>query len=398
MKLRLFDQSSELAVEENRPPATLPASGFAPQRVLITRLSAIGDCVLTLPLAVRIKELWPDCHLTWLVDCAAAQLLEDHPNIDRVIKIEKRWLAHPRRWSALRQQLQAEKFDIVFDPQGLTKSSLLGRLSGAKLRVGFDYSHARELAPLLANCRVHRTARHMVDTYLELLNPWCETPLGTGQFNMPVYSAESARIESLLGELGWRNAAAPSSIAKSSLGKPATPTASWIALNVGAGWPSKQWPPERLGRVAQEVFQRYGHHSLVLWAGQNEQALAEQAVAHSAGAAVMAPDTNLRELVELIRRATMLISADTAALQIASAVGTPCIGLFGPTWADEVGPYANQHASIQSCVLPDSERGMRRSSNASMNAIELSEVVHACHKLLAPAAQISSLRLCQAAA
>lgn len=68
MKLRLFDQSSELAVEENRP-ATLPASGFAPQRVLITRLRHIGDCVLTLPLAVRIKELWPDCHLTWLVDC-----------------------------------------------------------------------------------------------------------------------------------------------------------------------------------------------------------------------------------------------------------------------------------------------------------------------------------------
>lgn len=397
MKLRLFDQSSELAAADSQPLATLSTTGVAPQRVLITRLSAIGDCVLTLPLAVKIKELWPQCHLTWIVDCAAAQLLEDHPDVDRVIEIEKRWLAHPSRWSALRQQLRGEQFDIVFDPQGLTKSSLLGRLSGAKLRVGFDYSHARELAPLLANCRIHRTARHMVDTYLELLKPWCETPLGTAQFNMPEYPAESARVESLLSELGWQSV-----VAKSSIAKPTSPTgfptASWIALNVGAGWPSKQWPPERLGRVAQEVFQRYGHHSLVLWAGQTEQALAEQVVAHSDGVAVMAPDTNLRELTELIRRASLLISADTAALQIASAVGTTCIGLFGPTWADEVGPYANKHASIQSCVLPDSDRGMRRSSNASMNAIELSEVLHACHKLLAPVAQLSGLRICQAAA
>ena len=393
MKLRLFDQSPELAAADSRSLAALPANGFAPQRVLITRLSAIGDCVLTLPLAVKIKELWPACHLTWLVDCAAAQLLESHPNVDQVIKIEKRWLAHPRRWSGLRQQLRAERFDIVFDPQGLAKSSLLGRLSGAKLRVGFDYSHARELAPLLANCRIRRTARHMVDTYLELLKPWCETPVGTGQFNLPQYAPESARIESLLGELGWKSGAAKPSVNKTNLS-----TASWIALNVGAGWPSKQWPPERLGRVAQDVFQRYGFHSLVLWAGQTEQALAEQAVAHSGGAAVMAPATNLRELVELIRRAALLISADTAALQLASAVGTTCIGLFGPTWADEVGPYANHHASIQSCVLPDSERSMRRSSNASMNAIELSEVLHACHKLLAPAAQVSSLRICQAAA
>lgn len=394
MNLRLFEQTAEHEVVATEHTAEQLKPNFAPNRVLLTRLSAIGDCVLTLPLAVKIKELWPACHLTWLVDCAAAQLLEDHPAVDQVIKIEKRWLAHPNRWSALRQRLRAERFDIAFDPQGLSKSSLLGRISGAKLRVGFDYSHGRELAPLVANCRIHRTARHMVDTYLELLAPWCETPLGAGQFNMPVYERESARVDGLLEELGWQTAAV-----KTFGGKPAFHKSSWIALNVGAGWPSKQWPPERFGRVAQEIFQRYGLHSLVLWAGQAEQALAEQAVAHSAGAAVLAPATSLRELAELIRRAALLISADTAALQLASAVGTTCVGLFGPTWADEVGPYTNKHASIQSTVLPDSNRSMRRSSNASMTAIELSEVLHACNRLLAPAAaQVPSLRICQAAA
>ncbi len=340
-----------------------------PQRVLITRLSAIGDCVLTIPLAVRAKELWPECELTWVVDCAAAQLLEGHPAIDQVIRVEKRWLKHPSHWSRLSSELRSRQFDLVLDPQGLSKSGLLGMLSGAKLRVGFDYSHSREIAPLVATRRIHRTARHMVDTYLQLLSPWCETPAGAGEFCMPEY-AEAAEV-------------AEEIISTYQLSK-TTNGLGWIAINVGAGWPSKQWPPERFGRIAFEIQQSFGMKSLVFWAGEDEQAMAEQVVEHSCGAAVVAPKTDLRELLELTRRAELIISADTAALQIASAVKTPCVGLFGPTWSDEVGSYGNKHISIQSSVLPDHRKSMRRNSNSNMNAIEISEVLRACGHLLMP--------------
>jgi heptosyltransferase-1 len=339
-----------------------------PKNILLTRLSAIGDCLLTIPLAVKAKQLWPEAKLTWVVDCPAAPLLEPHPAIDEVLRIEKRWLKHPSRWSELRQELRSKNFDLVLDPQGLSKSSLLGRLSGAGLRVGFDYSQSREVAPLLATRRVRRTARHMVDTYLQLLSPWCNITPGEGEFAMPIYADSAQRAEFILRESHFTNA---------------TGGRRWVAINAGAGWPSKQWPPERFGRLAHEIQHRYGLPSLVFWAGDNEHALAEEIVEHSGGAAVAAPPTNLCELLELIRQADLLISSDTAALQIASAVKTPCVGLFGPTWADEVGPYGNKHISIQSSVLPDRKKSMRRSSNSSMNAIEISEVIRACGQLLA---------------
>lgn len=368
-----------------------PDLEMVPNRVMITRLSAIGDCILTIPLAVRIKELWPDCHLTWVVDCGAAALLDEHPAVDQVVRIEKRWLARPNRWRALRDELRGQQCDVVFDPQGLSKSALLGVLSGARLRVGFDYSHGREIAPLLANYRVRRTARHMVDSYLELLKPWCETAGGAGRFNMPVYPDAATRVEQLLAEWGWQISQT------STVGGVASSGSPWIAINVGAGWPSKRWPPERFGRIASDIYQRSGHRSLILWGGESEQALAEQTVDHSQGAAELAPATSLCEVLELVRRASLLVSSDTASLQMASAVGTTCVGLFGPTWADEVGPYGNRHAAIQSTVLPDHQRGMRRSSSASMTAIEISEVLHACNKLLTPAVQTPALRICRAA-
>jgi len=342
-----------------------------PRRVLITRLSAIGDCILTIPLAVKIKQLWPACHVSWVVDCGAAALLEPHPAIDEVLRIEKRWLTHAGGWSALRSELTSRQFDMVFDPQGLSKSALLGKLCGAKTRVGFDYSHGREIAPLLATHRQRRTVRHMVDTYLQLLAPWCQLPAGAGEFQMPIYTAAVERVEGLLRELGLHSVAdCPGSVPPD-----------WIAINVGAGWPSKQWPPERFGWIAQELKQRHGLRSLVLWAGDSEQALAEQVITHAADAAVMAPATSLRELAELIRRCAFLVSGDTSALHLASAMHTPCVGLFGPTWSDESGSYGNKHIAIQSSVLPDASRGQRRSSNNSMNAIEISEVLHACLKL-----------------
>ena len=111
---------------------------LAPKRVLICRLSAIGDCVHTIPLAVKVKQLWPDCKLTWVVDCPAAQLLQPHTAIDEVIKIERHWVKNSKLWKSLRRELQARKFCLALDPQGLIKSSMLAWLSGAKTRVGFD--------------------------------------------------------------------------------------------------------------------------------------------------------------------------------------------------------------------------------------------------------------------
>ncbi|MCC6510693.1 MAG: glycosyltransferase family 9 protein [Pirellulaceae bacterium] len=336
---------------------------FQPERVMITRLSAIGDCLATLPLAVDVKRLWPGSHITWLVDCGAAALLQTHPDIDRVQRIGKKWMKQPKLWRELRDQLQAERFDLVLDPQGLTKSAMLGWLSGARVRVGFDRSHAREIAPWLYTTRVTRSHRHMVDCYRELLSPWHEPQRGTGDFHMPRYMAESQRVETQLAEL--------------QLGP------QWICINVGAGWPTKLWPPSRFAEVGQALFRQRGLKSLVVWAGESEKHAAEQIVHGLGPAGILAPDTTLPELAEWLRLAKLVVSSDTGPAHLAAAVGTPSVVLFGPTWGDECGPYGAQHRVVQSIVIPPRGAPKRRGVATAMNAINVEEVVDACLDVLA---------------
>ncbi len=338
-------------------------NAIKPKQILICRLSAIGDCVHTIPMAVKAKELWPNCKLTWIVDCVAAQLLQSHPAVDEVIKIERHWVKSFRLWKSLRRDLQKRNFDLTLDPQGLIKSGMLAWLSGARTRVGFDYSHGRELAPLLANRRVSRTQRHMVDTYLELLSPWSQTPAGEASFNMPTYAASNN----------------VSGILQASDLKSQEPFA---CMTPGAGWATKLWPVDRFAAVASYLKNKHNLKSLILWAGDSEKAMAEKIVATSHGAAVVAPRTSLTELAEIARRAKLFLASDTGPLHIAAAIGTPCVGLFGPTWGDEAGPYGSKNVSVQSPQLPGPRSRMRSGDNSAMLAIEVDEVNLVCTRVL----------------
>ncbi len=279
-----------------------------------------------------VKRLWPQANLTWIVDCGAASLLKSHPAIDSVVRIPKKWMKDVQQWRQLRNQLKSQRFDLALDPQGLTKSAMLGWLSGAPVRVGFDRTHAREIAPWLYTLRVSRSQRHMVDTYRQLLDPWRTTETGSGLFEMPSYSKEAEQVQQAIASL--------------QLGS------TWACINVGAGWPTKLWAPTRFAEVGQALYRKCGMKSLVVWSGPDEQNAAEQIV-HGLGAAgVMAPNTTLPELAEWLRAATLVISSDTGPAHLAVAVGTPSVVLFGPTWGDECGPYGSKHRVVQSIVMP----------------------------------------------
>jgi ADP-heptose:LPS heptosyltransferase len=112
----------------------------------------------------------------------------------------------------------------------------------------------------------------------------------------------------------------------------------YALLNPGAAWPNKRWPPERLGAVASALRERRGLASVVLW-GPGEQPLAEDVVAASKGGALLSPSTSVADLVALARHASVMISGDTGPAHIAAAVGTPIVGLYGPTRPSRNGPW-----------------------------------------------------------
>src|SRR5437762_9715477 len=151
--------------------ADLSARKLGQPRVLIVRLSAVGDCLQTMPLACAVRARWPQAHLTWVVENAAAPLVEACDAVDQLMVLPKRFATSPRILSWLSRELRRETFDFALDPQGLTKSGLVAWLSGAPRRIGFARPAAREINPWLQTELVLSQATHRVAPYLELLRP-----------------------------------------------------------------------------------------------------------------------------------------------------------------------------------------------------------------------------------
>jgi len=330
-------------------------------RILIVRMSAIGDVLHGLPVLCALREALPQAFIGWVVEGGAAQLIAHHKALDEVIRVPRKWLKSPRTVLALRGKLRSLRFDVAIDMQGLTKSGIAARLSGAKRRIGFDGRDGRELSRWLNNERVHPGATHVIDRNLELLGALgIETP--QPRFDLDDLPADATKAAGILSEhqFGGR----------------------FAVINPGAGWPSKLWPASRFAAVARYLGQYHAMRSLVVWAGKQEQAWAEQIAAAAAGFATVAPPTSLRELAAITRRAALFVSSDTGPLHLAVAVGTPSVGLFGPMPAERNGPYGPQHVSVQRICMSGTSRQRRTAGPESMEAILVADVCVACDRLL----------------
>lgn len=156
----------------------------------------------------------------------------------------------------------------------------------------------------------------------------------------------------------------------------------YIVLNPGAAWPNKRWPPERFGALAASLRDRTGLGSLITW-GPSERDLADTIVAASSGAAVVAPATSVSDLGVLMRDAALVVSGDTGPLHIAAAMGTPLVGLYGPTWPERNGPWDPKDVVISRanvCVCHHKRQCLRGAP--CINEISVEEVVTASVKRL----------------
>jgi ADP-heptose:LPS heptosyltransferase len=299
--------------------------------------------------------------LAWAIQRGTGGLLEGHPALDEVIQLPRRWLRSPAEVWRLRRRLRALRFDVTIDAQSLTKSAILAWLSGAKRRIGFGNPCGRELSKLLNNERVDPRATHVVDRYLELLRPLgIESPVV--RFDVPERGPDRDWAEAAIRQMGVEGG--------------------FAIINPGAGWPSKIWPAERYAAVARHLSGRWQLPTVLVWAGQSERGLAEQIVARSGGAAQVGPPSSLPELAALARRARLFVSADTGPLHLAVAVGTPCVGLFGPWPASRHGPYGPRHVALQSMFFEGTDRARRTAPATYMESISTETVCEGCDRIL----------------
>jgi lipopolysaccharide heptosyltransferase I len=285
-------------------------------KALLVRLSSIGDVVHTLPaLAALQRHGW---EAGWVVEPPGRPLLEDNPALAQVIAAPSRKAFAWGRALASLRALRRARYDAALDFQGLWKSAAWARLSGARRVVGWEAASRREPSSvrLVGETVARRGSRHVIDKNLELLGALGIEAVGLREFPLPYVAEAVARVDRGLEGLGE----------------------GFVLLNPGGGWASKLWPAERFAELAKGL-RLLGLASLVTW-GPGEQELAERIVAGSAGAARRAFETTLVDFVELARRASLVVAADTGPLHLACAVGTPVVALFGPTDPERNGPFA----------------------------------------------------------
>ena len=294
-------------------------------RILIVRLGSLVDLVHTLPAVAALRRRFPNATIDWLVDAPHRSFLELVPIISSLVVLPARTAA---AWLDTRRALRARNYDIAFDFQGLLKSAALARLSGARRVIGFDRASLREgmAAPLYTERVEVDDSRHVIRKNLQLVAPVVGAQGVTAfeRLEFPITAVASPEVDRVLQ----------------------TVQQPFALLNPGAAWPNKRWPPDRFAAVARYLRERHGLASIVLW-GPGEQDAARAIVDAAGGAAHLAPETGLPDLVALAQHARLMISGDTGPTHIAGALGVPIVGLFGPTTPARNGPWSADDISIE---------------------------------------------------
>lgn len=345
----------------------LPGSR-AISRLLVVRLSAMGDVLHALPAVAALRAALPATHFGWVVEQRWADLVQaafvnvggvSRPIVDQVHKVNfKGWrgsITSRRTWqegTRAIKEIRGAGYEVAIDFQGAVRSSLLARISGATSIYGF--AEPREnVASMFYTKKVLTRKKHVIEQNLSLAGAVAESLLHVPpfEFNSP---ASSGTFVSAGGQ-------------------------GYVVLNPGAGWGAKEWPAERYGEVAKRLKHELGVSCLIN-TGPGEDRLMHAVESASGGAAAPISCSPL-ELIKVIRGARLLIGGDTGPMHLASALKIPVVAIFGPTDPARTGPFGTRSVVLRS---PRSRTSLSHQTSPDTAMLEISteDVVTAALQLL----------------
>jgi heptosyltransferase-1 len=357
------------------------------ERVLIVRLSAMGDVIHTLPAVHFLRQVFPQAFIGWLIEERWAELLCApgsprrgprsvlRPLVDEVHTVNlKEWRKSRFSISTLQQaakvwnDVRDVRYDVAVDLQGAIRSAVLARWSGA--RTVYGVAEPREApASLWYTRRVVARGRHVIEQNLSVAEALVghraamtpkELPCDLRNDlpnELPKEPQAEQHISRQLAELG--------------IGE-------FAILNPGAGWGAKRWPAERYGEVAGKLADQ-GIASILNY-GPGEEELVRAAEAASGGTA-RAMSSTITELIALTRRARLFIGGDTGPMHLAAALRVPVVAIFGPTDPARNGPYGTPSIVLRSAESVTSH-ARRAAPDEGLLAIGSDAVVAAARELL----------------
>lgn len=328
-------------------------------RILIVRLSSIGDVLHATTVAHNLKQSYPDCHLTWIVSRTAAELLQYNPDIDEVFiwsREDFEQALHQRQFGKILHSIQllrdffsTHPFDIALDIHGLFMSGVITWLSKAPRRIGM--SGTRELNWLFMNeFATPSQSPHKIKHYLSVLESFAgnkedyrlilKLPTTLSDFAIKFFDENQVDTRKKI-----------------------------LMVNPWTSWRSKNWGIENF---AQCLTQLPDTIEILLCGGPADEKNNQKIIAATKRPLIdITGKTRLLELAALFSQADLVLTGDTGALHIATALNIPTISLWGPTHPRKYGPLVPGHTFICSentCCNCDKTK-CRLQTNACMNSI-----------------------------
>ncbi|WP_243374013.1 lipopolysaccharide heptosyltransferase I [Geotalea sp. SG265] len=309
-------------------------------RVLIVKMSAMGDIIHALPVLDYLHQVCPGIEIDWLVEEPFLDVVAGNPLIAKVqVARSKAWRKSPfssatlAEAGALKRALQERDYQIVFDIQGNIKSGVYGWLTGVESRIGFDAEALQERLNMVFTTRripLRSYDSHITDQYLRLVS----VPFGRDYREMKlvsdIYTApeDDAAAEALLSTLG---------------------DGLVFLFHYGTTWQTKFWSEESWIDLGRELIARFPDSSVLLsWGSDKEhQVVMEIAAAIGTGARVT-DRYSLKGLTALLKKVDLVVGGDTGPVHLAAAVGTATVSFYRASDGKRSGPRGDNHVIIQS--------------------------------------------------
>ena len=290
-----------------------------PASILVIKLRAVGDVLLSTVVLRNLRAAFPAARIDFMTEPPARGLLEGNPDISSVIVYDKtkgslRYLRNVRR----------ARYDMVIDLFGNPRTAILTLASGAPRRIGFDfryrrYAYTKRVTP--RGDRVHNTQFNL--DALEAIG----VPIIDRTIPFRVTEWDARYVEEFLR-------------ARFPDGK------GIVAMSAGGGWYTKRWGMEHFAALADRLVDQFGVGIVLPW-GPGQQQEVEDLSRMMKSPVFVPPATTLLQLGALFSRCTFVVSNDSGPMHIAAAVGTPVLGIYGPTNPLLQGPYGEGHVVVR---------------------------------------------------
>jgi predicted lipopolysaccharide heptosyltransferase III len=327
------------------------------RRILVIKLRAVGDVVLSTLVLPNLRAAFPDAELDVLTEKPSIDVVSLRPDVTRVVVYDRAAMSG----LGLIRRVRQGRYDLVIDLFGNPRTALVTRLSGARHRVGYEFrgrTYAYNIVATPRGGEVHNSQFNL--DALERLG----VPIIDRALRFYFGPGDEAYVNRFLGDAGVGNAIL-------------------VGVQGGGGWYTKRWHLKDFAALADRIHERYGWTIVLPW-GPGQKDEVETIAQEMRSRPFILPPTSLPQLAALLKRCAYVVSNDSGPMHIAAAVGTPVLGIFGPTRPELQGPYGPRNLTVRNdaldclgCNLTSCPIG-----NPCMNALSVDTVFAAFEKLL----------------